>query len=121
MTRPVFWVLAAVGLAAACVSGAVFDHQLSQDRTPLALARPDGSAPGPRADQPGDLAFDEPTSVAAPVPEVLRLALARPASLRPDQISLTDQSAVIVADLLYDGLTRADAASGQLAPTLARN
>jgi ABC-type transport system substrate-binding protein len=48
----------------------------------------------------------------------LRLVLDRPESSDPAEVVLTDQSAVIVADLLYDGLTEAGA-DGTLRPGLA--
>lgn len=51
--------------------------------------------------------------------DVLRLALTRPPSFRPDEVVLTDQSAVIVSDLLYDGLTEAVGNDGELRPGLA--
>lgn len=47
----------------------------------------------------------------------LHLALTRPANWTPAQLSLTDQNAVVLADLLYDGLTEASGAT--LAPALA--
>ena len=49
----------------------------------------------------------------------LSIGLVRPPSYRPDEVVLTDQSAVIVSDLLYDGLTEATGATGQLRPGLA--
>ncbi|MEM9564522.1 MAG: ABC transporter substrate-binding protein [Actinomycetota bacterium] len=45
--------------------------------------------------------------------------MVRPASLRPDEVVSSDQGAVILADLLYDGLTEVDGASGRLRPGLA--
>lgn len=51
--------------------------------------------------------------------DVLRLALERPESYRPTEVALTDQSAVIIADLLYDGLTEAVGNRGELRPGLA--
>ncbi len=51
----------------------------------------------------------------------LRLAMVRPPSLRPDEVSLSDQAGMVVADLLYDGLTEVDGATGQLGPALARS
>ena len=53
-----------------------------------------------------------------PVP-VLRMALLRPDSFHPADVVLTDQSAVIVSDLLYDGLTEAAAGADTLRPGLA--
>ncbi len=50
---------------------------------------------------------------------VLRLALERPDSYLPTDVALTDQSAVIVSDLLYDGLTEAVGVEGRLRPGLA--
>ncbi|MEL6985110.1 MAG: ABC transporter substrate-binding protein, partial [Actinomycetota bacterium] len=51
----------------------------------------------------------------------LVLAMAEPDSFRPDERSLADQSAVVVADLLYDGLTEVDGHTGALVPALARS
>ncbi len=65
-------------------------------------------------DVPPALAFDD-TPVEVPT---LRVALVRPASFLPNELSISDQDAVIVADLLYDGLTEATA-SGELVPGLA--
>ncbi len=64
---------------------------------------------------PGGLAFDQPIPTVA---AELRLALVRPESWDPTQLSLADQDAVIVADLLFDGLTEATA-DGRLVPGLA--
>lgn len=50
----------------------------------------------------------------------LRLAMVRPDSFRPDELVQSDQSAVILADLLYDGLVEVDGATGELVPALAR-
>ncbi len=49
----------------------------------------------------------------------LRMAMVRPPSFRPDEVGLVDQGAVIVADLLYDGLTEVDGSTGGLRPGLA--
>lgn len=49
----------------------------------------------------------------------LRLALERPESYLPKQVPLTDQSSVIVSDLLYDGLTEAVGNQGTLRPAVA--
>lgn len=49
----------------------------------------------------------------------LELALVQPQSYRPDEVVLTDQAAVIVSDLLYDGLTEAQGSEGVLRPGLA--
>ena len=49
----------------------------------------------------------------------LRLALARPATFLPAELSLAEQEAVLVADLLYDGLTESDARRAELRPGLA--
>lgn len=53
------------------------------------------------------------------VDDVLRLGLERPLSYLPSEVSLTDQSAVIIADLLYDGLTEAVGNEDRLRPGLA--
>lgn len=49
----------------------------------------------------------------------LRLALTEPGSFRPDEVVLSDQGAVIVADLLYAGLTEIDGSGESLRPGLA--
>ncbi|MCP3991460.1 MAG: hypothetical protein GY724_20470 [Actinomycetia bacterium] len=49
----------------------------------------------------------------------LRLSLPRPVSFLPAEVALADQSAVIVSDLLYDGLTEAVGLEGRLRPGLA--
>ena len=64
---------------------------------------------------PGSLAFE------LPIPEpsnALRLALVRPPSWDPIEVSIADQDAVIVSDLLFDGLTEATV-DGRLIPALA--
>ncbi len=67
------------------------------------------SVPSP----PSELAFvDADASDSA-----LELALIRPASFLPGEISLADQSAVIAADLYFDGLV--EATGGNLTPALA--
>ena len=81
-------------------------------------------------DVPGELAFIEEPEIEP----VLRIALTRggsgdgsgvePADFEladfdPLLISLNDQSAVVVSDLLYDGLTEAVGRSGELRPGLA--
>lgn len=57
---------------------------------------------------------------ALPTDGVLRLGLIRPESYLPAEVALTDQSAVILADLLYDGLTEAVGSDGRLGPGLAQ-
>lgn len=49
----------------------------------------------------------------------LRLALARPSTVTPIEVSMADQPAVIVADMLYDGLTEVEGRSERLRPGLA--
>jgi ABC-type transport system substrate-binding protein len=79
-----------------------------------------GERPGSAA---GDAARDAAVDALALVDELpagrLRLAMVRPASFRPDEVVLSDQAGVIVADLLYDGLTEARAGDAVLAPALA--
>lgn len=70
----------------------------------------------PSTEVPNDLAFAAEEEIGLPDP--LRLALVRPARFDPSEIELTDQSAVVVADLLYDGLTEM-AADGELRPAIA--
>jgi ABC-type transport system substrate-binding protein len=57
-----------------------------------------------------DVTFDE---------GAFRLALQKPATIDPAQVSLVDQSAVIVSDLVYDTLVEAVGTEGQLRPQLA--
>ena len=64
---------------------------------------PDGLASVTGADQDRDFA----------------IALVRPDSWVPGEASIVDQSAVIMTDLLYDGLTEAAGTSTQLRPALA--
>ena len=52
---------------------------------------------------------------------VLSLALIQPDSFLPAEAARTDQSAVIISDLLYDGLTEAVGRDGELRPALARS
>ena len=63
---------------------------------------------------PSELAFVDETEDDA----ALRLALSRPESWDPIEVNIADQGAVLVSDLLYDGLTEASAA-GVLRPALA--
>ncbi|MEM8926529.1 MAG: hypothetical protein AAGD35_23740 [Actinomycetota bacterium] len=80
----------------------------------------DGGAAGSgEADLPGVLAFDDGNGVEAALPDTLRLALAQPDTVTPAEVALLDQSAVITADLLYDGLTEAVGTDGELRPALA--
>ncbi|MEL7207860.1 MAG: ABC transporter substrate-binding protein [Actinomycetota bacterium] len=77
----------------------------------------DGAAPtAGETPPPGGLAFG-----GLPIDELetLRLALVRPEDTTPARVSMTDQSAVIVADLLYDGLTEVVGRDGTLRPALA--
>ncbi|MGF1599985.1 MAG: ABC transporter substrate-binding protein [Acidimicrobiales bacterium] len=65
---------------------------------------------------PAELAFQQ-----APVAlDELRLAMVRPASFLPTEVAPAEQGAVILADLLYDGLTEAVGTEGRLRPALAR-
>lgn len=76
----------------------------------------DGEFGDPGADSvPGALAFDQPTLSL----DTLRIGLTRPTSYLPYELSSGDQSAVIVSDLLYDGLTEAVGTEGRLRPALA--
>ncbi len=66
-----------------------------------------GGADGTADDgSPDDLAFDldDEQGTVEPLDE-LRIALVKPDRLLPSTIALGDQASVIVADLLYDGLT----------------
>lgn len=104
-------------MAAAVVTHTGLDGRAVDPSQTLGVA-----ANGPPAEaggQPAALAYDPAAPPGTPLPNVLHLAMTRPASLRADQISLTDQNAVIAADLLYDGLTRSDPVSGRLEPALA--
>lgn len=69
----------------------------------------------PTADSPSGLAFDGvDTSDYG-----LKLAMEKPATIDPAEVSLVDQSAVIVSDLVYDGLVEAAGTEGRLRPQLA--
>ncbi|MEM7342370.1 MAG: ABC transporter substrate-binding protein [Actinomycetota bacterium] len=72
------------------------------------------------ADAPDALAFADGDGgeVDAASGVVWRLALVAPASRQPSDVVLTDQSSVIVTDLLFDGLT-AVGPDGSLVPALA--
>lgn len=69
----------------------------------------DDVADGTDDDSPDDLAFDvdDEQGTVEPLDEV-RIALVKPDRLLPSTIALGDQASVIVADLLYDGLTEVD-------------
>ncbi len=69
----------------------------------------------------GSDAGREPERLASSAPDPLRLAMVRPSTVDPRQVVLTDQAGVIMADLLYDGLTEAVGTEGQLRPGLARS
>lgn len=77
----------------------------------------DGAAEPATADltAPSQLALEDDE----PGDGTLRLALDRPQSLLPTEISLSDQAAVIATDLMFDGLTEAVGTSGTLRPALA--
>ena len=49
----------------------------------------------------------------------VRLALDRPGPIDPRRVVLTDQAAVIISDLIYDGLTESVGRAGELRPGLA--
>lgn len=60
------------------------------------------------------------TSAGAPAPEgVLRFALERPAHLDPARARSVPQSELVVADLLYDGLTAYDGEAAEVVSALA--
>lgn len=65
---------------------------------------------------PSALAFDD--SATSEPANAVRLALVRPDVWDPAVVSMADQDAVIVSDLLFDGLTQATA-DGRLEPGLA--
>ncbi len=90
----------------------------------LCLAACGGGGPGPGNSAGGDTAESaQPGRLALATDGTLgsrlHLALVRPKTYRPDDVVLTDQSAVIVSDLLYDGLTEAVGSEGTLRPGLA--
>ncbi len=68
---------------------------------------------------PEALAFDDGDREGGDGPSVLRLALVEPDTVVPSRVPLLDQSAVVVSDLLYDGLTEIDGTDGDLRPALA--
>jgi len=53
--------------------------------------------------------------------DVLRLSLRRPETYLPHELALSDQGAVILADLLYDGLTEVVGREARLRPALAKS
>lgn len=77
-----------------------------------------GGADRPQVDPDGD-SPDRLATVGSIFDDRVNLGLERPPSYRPDEVVLTDQSAVIVSDLLYDGLTEAVGGAGELRPGLA--
>ncbi len=62
---------------------------------------------------PEELGFEESKELTQ-----LRVAMKKPTEYLPGSIALTDQEAVIVSDLMYDGLTQTDSAN-KLVPALA--
>ena len=61
----------------------------------------------------------EGTGVGDRAATTLRLAMVEPDSYRPDEVNPMDQGAVILTDLLYQGLTEAEGTDGVLRPGLA--
>jgi MarR-like DNA-binding transcriptional regulator SgrR of sgrS sRNA len=103
--------LCLLGLATSLVTGCSHDAD-SSGRS--------GDEAAPEAEDvevtPNELAFEDP----GPGPlSTIRLAMERPPGALPHEISPGVQEAVIVADLLYDGLTEAAGADGRLAGGLA--
>lgn len=92
--RPIGTVLVAL-LLAGCSTAADLSSSESVPPVPSELAFVDADASDP----------------------TLELALIRPASFLPGEISLADQSAVIASDLYFDGLV--EATGGNLTPALA--
>ena len=84
---------------------------------PLPLAAT--TAANPAADA-GRVAADPTTGEAGDLGS-LRLAMVEPASHRPDEVVLSDQAGVVLADLLYLGLTEAQGTDGVLRPGLAQS
>lgn len=81
------------------------------------VSREGSSSAIDRSAGPGIVDDDRPS----PGLDVLRVALARPETMAPAELSIVDQEAVIVADLLYDGLTEAAGTEGRLDPALAES
>lgn len=69
---------------------------------------------------PDQLAFEAGSEGERLGPDRLRLALVRPDSRLPARLDLANRSAVLVADLLYDGLTTFNVDRGTVEPGLAR-
>jgi hypothetical protein len=69
---------------------------------------------------PDQLAFEAGATGDRVGPDRLRFALVRPDSTLPARLDLADRSAVLVTDLLYDGLTTFDVGRGAVEPGLAR-
>lgn len=107
-----FAVVAAL-LLSACTSSAVSSNGAMDSRDD----GPGETAVGPNGNPPAELAMAEQPPV--PVADPLRLAMARPDSLDLDAAVLSDQAAVVIADLLYDGLVEAAGRTGELRPALA--
>ncbi len=76
------------------------NDEAEAEPSPAELAATDES-------QPADLSRD------------FSIALVKPESWVPGEVSIVDQSTVIMTDLLYDGLTEAAGTSSQLRPALA--
>ncbi len=78
---------------------------------------------GAESEAPADLALTAEVEEEAGPAELdladFTLGMVRPATWAPTDLSNVDQSAVIIADLLYDGLTEVDGVSGTLEPGLA--
>ncbi len=69
-----------------------------------------------RGTVPAELALVEPETLDD---DTLRVAVAQLDTWLPSEIAVSDPAAVLVADLVYDGLTEAVGTSGQLRPGLA--
>ncbi|MEM9891757.1 MAG: hypothetical protein AAF962_12900 [Actinomycetota bacterium] len=80
-----------------------------------------GQAGPERSSRLGDDGIPSALAFAEPIDELatLRLALTRPSTVHPAEVSMADQSAVIVSDLLYDGLTEVAGGDDRLRPALA--
>jgi oligopeptide transport system substrate-binding protein len=120
IARPLVLLAAFALLAAACGSGegeeaAPATPDPTEEATPEATEVPD--EPQGSLAAAGD---EEPEEDSGPVAGgVMRVGLAEVTSPDPAKASPGSQSQLVLADLLYDGLTEWDSATGELRPALA--
>ena len=120
IARPIVLLAVLALLVASCASGE------SEEASPTAPDPTTEATPEPTkeaAEPEGSLASageEEAEEASGPVAGgVLRIGLVDPGSPDPAAASPGSQSQLVLADLLYDGLTEWDAASGEIRPALA--